>query len=213
MTNLGNPGGTPAADGEEGDHASPHHQTTIGRLAPLTADGLEDVASAARSGDVVAARRVLRGSRRRRVARTDAELAVRRMLTQQPPRPGALRRTACELQLITELGRVGELIDAFARQLAAGRTPRHVLDALAHDLETLGGAGGRRLRHLAHLSGPAMDADYLRAGMALRESLDRLGGPACAGRSPVGAGTPAATACSCLIQAVLSASSFAARVA
>ncbi len=115
--------------------------------------------------------------------------------------------------MITELGRVGELVDAFARQLVADRTPRPVLDALARDLETLGGAGGRRLRHLAHLSGPAMDGDYLRAGVVLRESLDRLVGPACPGRSLVGAGTPAATACSCLIQAVLSASSFAARVA
>ena len=187
--------------------------TNVGRLAALTAHGVEDVASAARSGDVVAARRVLRAARRRRMARTEAELAVRRRLAQQPPAPGAIRRTAGELQLIAELGRVGELVDAFARQLVTGRTPRPVLDALTHDLDTLGGAGGRRLRHLEHLCWPSMDGDYLRTGVELRASLDRLAGPACPGRSQAGAGTPAVTTCSCLIQAVLSASSLAARVA
>jgi hypothetical protein len=90
---------------------------------------MEDVASAARSGDMVAARRVSRGSRRRRVARTEAEFAVRRMLRWQPPRSGAFRHPTCELQLITVLGGVGELVDAFARQLAAARTPRLVPDA------------------------------------------------------------------------------------
>jgi hypothetical protein len=211
VTILGNPGGSPAADSEE--HAVEHHLSTVGRLAALTADALEDVASAARTGDVTGAKQVLRGSRRRRVARAEAEHAVRRMRTLQPPRPGAIRRTACELQLITELGRIGDLVDAFARLLAADRTPRPVLDALAHDLETMGGAGGRRLRQLANLAGPAMDGSYLRTGVTLRESLDRLASPSCAVGSPVGAGTQLATACSCLIRAVLSASSFAARVA
>ncbi len=114
--------------------------------------------------------------------------------------------------MISLLAQVGELVDAFARQLANGRTPRPALDALTTELETLGGAGGRRLRSIGCLSAPAMDGEYLRAGAALRESLDRLGGPTVC-RASAGSGPSAASTCSCLIRAVLSASSVATRVA
>lgn len=200
-------------DDEDPEPPSPTHAAAVGQLATATAEGLEVLTIAARDSDATAARRVLRHSRRRQAARADAELAVRRDLTRPDPASGALRRAACELQLISLLAQVGELVDAFARQLAAGRTPRPVLDALARDLETLGGAGGRRLRSIAYLSGPSMDGDYLRAGAALRESLDRLGSGSSVGGGSVGAGPSATTTCSCLIQAVLSASSFATRVA
>src|SRR5262249_48904132 len=141
------------------------------------------------------------------------DLAVRRDLARPDPAPGALRRAACELQLIGLLAQVGELVDAFARQLAQGRTPPAVLAALSRDLETLGGAGGRRLRCIGRLSAPSMDGDYVRAGAALRESLHRLEGGSQAAAGRVGAGPSVAWTCSCLVHAVLSASSFANRVA
>jgi hypothetical protein len=181
-------------------------------LATLTAEGLETVTTAARNGDLVAARRVLAASRSRRAARAEAELAVRRQLTQTPPRPRAFRQSAAELQLVCELGRIGHLVDALARSVVEGYTPPPVLAALAPQLETLGTAGGRRLRHLDHLAAPAMDADYLRAGTRLRGSLELLERGRPSGAARTRAATSVATTCSGLIRAVLSAGSLAARV-
>ena len=118
-------------DGEDPEPPRLTHAASVGLLATATAEGLEDLTIAARDSDETAARRVLRRSRRRRAARADAELAVRRDLTRPDPASGALRRAACELQLISLLAQVGDLVDAFARQLAAGRTPRPLLDARA----------------------------------------------------------------------------------
>ena len=199
-----------ALESDDPPPPSPHF-TAVGRLATATAEGLEELTIAARRGDAAAARRVLRRSAGEVLRAPDAELAVRRDLNL--PASGSLRRTACELQVISLLAQVGELVDAFARQLANGRTPRPALDALTAELETLGGAGGRRLRSIGCLSAPAMDGEYLRAGAALRESLDRLGGGPTVCPASAGSGPSAASTCSCLIRAVLSASSVATRVA
>jgi hypothetical protein len=195
----------------DGTSAVGYDVATVGPLAALTAAAVSDVAGAARSGDVALARRVLGSSRTRRDALAGAELAVRRRLTQQPSRPRAVRRAAGELQLVGELGRVGGLVDSLARTVVVGRTPQHVLDALAPDLEVLRTAGCRRLQ-LPHPTVPGMEGDYLRAGIVLRQSLDRLEASA---RPSAGAGASASAAstCSCLVRAVLTASSLAARVA
>jgi hypothetical protein len=86
-----------------------------------------------------------------------------------------------------------------------------VLAVLAPQLDALGADGGRRLRHLDHLAAPDMDADYLRAGMSLRESVEQMEHGCPSGAAHTRAATSVAMTCSGLIRAVLSAGSLAAR--
>lgn len=185
------------------------------RLAILTADALEAAAEAALSRDVAAARRVLRRSSARKAARASAEARVRQGLAQCPPRTGNLRAVASTLQLIADLGHVGDLVDILARQTAAPSGPRHVPQALRRDVMTVGGVGAHRIRRLAEsISGPAMDPGYLRAGCELRAVVDHLTGLAgsrsaarCVDRVTTGA------VCSALAEGVLAASRNAAHAA
>ncbi len=147
------------------------------RLAILTADALEAAAEAAIAGDPAAARRVLRRSSARKAAKISAEARVRTGLAQCPPRTGNLRAVASTLQLIADLGHVGDLVDVLARQTAATTRPRAVPQLLRHDVSTVGRVGAHRIRRLAEgLHGPAMDPDYLHDGCELRGVVDHLTG-------------------------------------
>lgn len=183
----------------------------MARAAELVAEAVEEVAVAACSGDTAEARRVLRRSSTRRRACRAADESVRAWLDRQPPAPGLLPRAVCELRLVAELERIGALADAMARQVAAGQTSAAVLRVLAGDLETLATCGSTRVRRLMALSAPSMDGQYLRDGAALRSALDHLAGPGCGG--PGRHEAPTAATCRGMIDAVLSASSLAARVA
>ena len=185
------------------------------RLAILTADALEAAAEAALSGNSAAARRVLRRSSARKAARASAEARARPGLALCPPRTGNLRAVASTLQLIADLGHVGELVDILARQTAAPSGPRRVPQVLRRDVMTVGGVGAHRIRRLAEgISGPAMDPGYLRAGCELRGVVDHLTGLE-GNRATARAADPVmtATVCSALAECVLTASRHAARAA
>lgn len=185
------------------------------RLAFLTADALEAAVEAALFGDISAARRVLRKSGARKSAKTSAEARVRQGLAQCPPRTGNLRAIASTLQLIADLGHVGDLVDILARQTAAPTRPHRVPQALRRDVMTVGEVGAYRIRRLAEgIPGPAMDPGYLRAGCELRAVVDHHAGLAgsrsaarCADRVTTGA------VCSALAESVIAASRNAARAA
>jgi hypothetical protein len=187
----------------------------LDKLAILTADALESVVEAALSRDVAAARRVLRRSGARRSAGSLAEARVRQGLAQCPPRTGNLRAVASTLQLIADLGRVGDLVDILARQTAATTGPRRVPQLLRRDLMTVGGVGAHWVRQLAKgISGPAMDPGYLRAGCELRAVVDHLTGLEGNRGTALAAGpVMTATVCSALAEGVLTASRHAARAA
>lgn len=187
----------------------------VERLALLTADALEAAVEAALSSDVVAARRVLRRSGTRKLAMSAAETRVRQGLARCPPRTGNLRAVANTLQLIADLGHVGDLVDIVARQTAAPGGPRGVPQALRHDMKTVGEVGAQRIRRLAEgLCGPAMAPGYLRAGCELRAVVDHLTGREGI-RAQASAASPVTTAavCSALAEGVLNASRHAARAA
>jgi hypothetical protein len=185
------------------------------RLAFLTADALEAAVEAALTGDVAAARRILRRSGARKSAKLSAEDRVRRRLAQCPPRTGNLRPVVSTLQLIADLGHVGDQVDILARQTTAPSGPRRVPQALRHDVMTVGEVGAHRIRRLAEgISAPAMDPGYLRAGCELRTVVDHLAGlernrATSRVADPVGT----ATVFSALAEGVLAASRHAARAA
>lgn len=185
------------------------------RLAILTADALEAAAVAALSRDAAVARRVLRRSGARKSARSSAEARVRQGLAQCPPRTGNLRAVASTLQLLADLGHVGDLVDILARQTAATSGPRLVPQGLRRDVMTVGEVGAHRIRRLAEgISGPAMDPGYLRAGCELRAVVDHLTGLE-GNRATTRAADPVMTAtlCRALAEGVLTASRHAARAA
>jgi hypothetical protein len=185
------------------------------RLAILTADALEAAAEAALSRDATAARRVLRRSGARKSAKASAEARVRQGLAQCPPRTGNLRAVASTLQLIADLGHLGDLVDILARQTTDPSGPRRVPPALRRDVMTVGGVGAHRIRRLAEgIPGPAMDPGYLRAGCELRAVLDHLTGlEENRGRAHAANPVMAGTLCSALAEGVLTASRHAARAA
>jgi hypothetical protein len=183
------------------------------RLALLTADGLEAAIHAALAGDRTAARRVLRKAAQRRSAKAAAEARVRQRLADCPPRSGNMVFSA--MQLIAELGHVGDASDALAWHAATGKSAQSVPLPLESDVVTLGRAGARRIRLLAEgLPRPAMDSAYRQDGYALRAIVDRRTGHSRDRQTSTGHGRMTVGAiCGALAEAVLMASRFAARAA
>ncbi|QKE82868.1 hypothetical protein [Arthrobacter sp. NEB 688] len=182
----------------------------LATAADLVAAGLEQTLAAARSGDATAARRVVRGSGRRRLACRRADCCARVRVAHRVAAPHALPRTASELRLVAELDHLGGLVDSLARQVATGALPPTALAALRDDLDTLASCGVARLRRLSTLSGPDMDPGYRHDGEALRAVLDHL--PALAEAPSPRTPQPALT-CRRIVESVLAASSLAARIA
>ena len=178
------------------------------QFALLVADDLELAALAARDGDVRVARRVLRHATGREAAHRDAEAEVRSWAVEAGC---GWRRACCSLQFVGELAAISTLSTALARRTATRGVPVPVRNAMGGELGLLGTAGSRRLRHLALLGGPAMDAEFQHGGSELRECLTRL---TCTGAGCRAADGPAVSStCAALVQAVLTASRYAARAA
>lgn len=182
----------------------------LATAAELVARGLEQVLAAARSGDATAARRVVRGSGRRRLACSRADSCARVRVAHRATSPRSLPRTASELRLVAELDHLGGLVDSLARQVAAGALTPAMLADLGDDLNALASCGVARLRRLPTLTGPAMDGDHLRDGDALRAVLDHL--PVVA-EAPARRGPQPVLTCRRIVESVLAASSLATRIA
>ncbi len=188
---------------------TPGPGSMLATAADLVATGLEQALAAARSGDATAARRVVRGSGRRRLACRRADCCARVRVAASSPSPRSLPRTASELRLVAELDHLGGLVDSLARQVAGGALPPAAVARLAGDLDVMASCGVARLRRLAVLKGPDMDAGYRHDGESLRAVLDHL--PAVADASSPRTPQPALT-CRRIVESVLAASSLAARV-
>jgi hypothetical protein len=185
------------------------------RLALLTADALESAVDAALAGDRAQARRILRRSAARTSARRAAEGRIRLGVARRPPRTGNLRTVASMLQLITDLGQVGHLVNTLARHTANGAIPHPVPQGLRRDALAVRCSGARRLRLIAEgLPGPTMDPGYVSTGEALRAVVDHL--TQAHRRSRAAAhpdGEPVQAVCAELATCVLNASRHAARTA
>jgi len=145
------------------------------QLTQLTADALQRSVQAVLSTDQHPAPRRLRNADiQRRTLCTVIQKRARHHLAAQSSRSVSPRRLLCQSLLISDLGRINDLIDtltgltvSLSSPLVAGRDRQDILG--------VANAGALRLRSLAAgLPIPAMDADYLRAGLTLREAAEHL---------------------------------------
>lgn len=141
----------------------------IDELLRTTDDAFRATLHAALDGDTEAAREVLRASagRRRQVAMAQEALRGRRWV----PAP----QMASELQYVADIADVGDLLDALARRVVAGRGG-HLSPVQRMEVSVLLDAGTRRIRQLRERpAGPGLDPAYRGCGCALFEVADRAG--------------------------------------
>jgi hypothetical protein len=143
--------------------------TDLDSLARATGRAFDAVLRALLGRDKHTAREVLRDSAARRLLAASAKESLR---TSAVP----AQAVADQLKLVTDIGRIGQIIDHLARRVLDDGDPVSLSPTARLEVAVLLDAGGCRLRELTEWSrthGLGADPAHRRSGSALFEVADR----------------------------------------